>query len=165
MSRVSHVSAGSTPEESELVAGIRARRGGKLLNLDRVLLNSPPFARGWNAHLGAVRQDLALEPKLRELAVCAVAVLNGAEYEFEQHEPEWRGAGATEAQVIALRQLAPGVIPAEFDEVEAGVLQLTVEMTRAVKVREATFERVRTLLQDERRVVELVGVIATYNMV
>ena len=38
------------PELSELVETIRARRStGKLLNLDRMLLHSPPFARGWNA--------------------------------------------------------------------------------------------------------------------
>ena len=56
-------------EPSELVAAIRARRGGALLNLDRMLLHSPPFARGWNDFLGAVRNELSLTPKLRELAI------------------------------------------------------------------------------------------------
>ena len=33
----------------DLVAAIRARRSnGLLLNLDRMLLHSPPMARGWN---------------------------------------------------------------------------------------------------------------------
>ena len=36
----------------EIVAPILARRGGKLLNLDRILLHSPAFARGWNSFLG-----------------------------------------------------------------------------------------------------------------
>ncbi len=165
MSRVPYVAAEPIAGESELVTSIRARRGGKLLNLDRMLLNSPAFARGWNGHLGAVRKDLALDPKLRELAVCAVAVLNDAEYEFEQHEPEWRNAGASGAQVVALRKLVSGAIPAGFDAVESAVLQLTVEMTRSVKVSDGTFERARALLGDERLLVELVGVVATYNMV
>jgi alkylhydroperoxidase family enzyme len=53
-----------------------------------------------------------------------------------------------------------------FDAVEKSVLQLTFEMTRNVRVSEPTFERVRRALNnDERQVVELVGVIATYNMV
>lgn len=52
-------------EPAELVAAIRARRGGRLLNLDRMLLHSPPLAAGWNAHLRAVRSELALEPRLR----------------------------------------------------------------------------------------------------
>jgi len=166
MSRVRYVPAEPADGESELVARIRARRGGTLLNLDRMLLNSPPFARGWNAHLGAVRADLALSPKLRELAVCAVAVLNDAEYELEQHAPEFYRAGGTPAQVQALRELsATEADTAAFDATESAVLRLTLEMTRDVRVTDATFERVRSALADERHVVELVGVIATYNMV
>jgi alkylhydroperoxidase family enzyme len=149
-----------------LVARIRARRGGRLLNLDRMLLNSPSFANGWNAHLGAVRGELTLPPKLRELAVCAVAMLNGAEYEFTHHAPELLRAGGTHAQVEALQALDSqtdhsGV----FDAVELAVLRLTLEMTRDIKVSDATFESLKSQLGDARQVVELVGVIATYNMV
>ena len=152
--------------ESELVARIRARRGGRLLHLDRMLLNSPSFAHGWNTHLGAVRGELSLSPKLRELAICAVAVLNDAEYEFAHHAPELLRAGGTQAQVQALKALdsaheQPGV----FDATEWAVVQLTVEMTRNVKVRDATFARIQSQLSDARQVVELVGVVATYNMV
>src|SRR6202000_278018 len=102
MSRVPYVADKPSPDEPEMVAQIRARRGGKLLNLDRMLLNSPAFAQGWNAHLGAVRRELALDSRLRELAVCAVAVLNGADYELAQHAPEFLRAGGTAAQVEAL---------------------------------------------------------------
>ena len=35
-------------EPAELVAAIRKRRGGELINLDRLLLYSPPVAAGWN---------------------------------------------------------------------------------------------------------------------
>jgi AhpD family alkylhydroperoxidase len=152
--------------ESELVARIRARRGGRLLNLDRMLLNSPAFAQGWNAHLGAVRGELTLSAKLRELAICAVAVLNGAEYEFAHHAPELLRAGGTPAQVEALQALdftreQPGV----FDATESAVLRLTFEMTRHVKVTDATFASLQSQLSDARHVVEMVGVIATYNMV
>ena len=50
---------------ADLVNAIRQRRGGELLNLDRMLLHSPAFARGWNGFLGEVRTGLALSPKLR----------------------------------------------------------------------------------------------------
>jgi AhpD family alkylhydroperoxidase len=157
-----------TGVESDLIARIRARRGGTLLNLDRLLLNSPPFAQGWNIHLGAVRGGLLLSAKLRELAICAVAVLNGADYEWDQHAPEWLRAGATREQLAAL-SASGGMLEGDvtvFDAVEKSVLQLTFEMTRNVRVSEPTFERVRRALNnDERQVVELVGVIATYNMV
>jgi len=35
-------------EPEMLVASIHARRGGTLLNLDRMLLHTPPLAKGWN---------------------------------------------------------------------------------------------------------------------
>jgi len=166
MSRVPYFFEQPGRAEHELVSRIRLRRGGRLLNLDRMLLNSPPFAHGWNTHLGVVRNELALSPKLRELAICAVGVLNGAEYELEQHAPEWLRAGGTAAQVEALRTLNSSDVPSGlFDATEAAVLRLTFEMTRLVKVNQATFEGVRSLLRDERQVVELVGTVATYNMV
>lgn len=43
-------------------AAVRARRGGGPLNLDRVLLHSPPLAAGWNAFMGTVRTGLSLAP-------------------------------------------------------------------------------------------------------
>ena len=151
---------------ADLVAAIRARRGGDLLNLDRMLLNSPALARGWNAHLGAVRTGLGLPAKLRELAVCGVAVLNGADYEFEQHLPLFLKAGGSEAAVQALRLFEAACEDrALLSETECAVLRLTHEMTRAVRVNDATFERVRSELRDDRHIVELVAVIATYNMV
>jgi alkylhydroperoxidase family enzyme len=166
MSRVDYVSADHAEGESDLVAQIRARRGGTLLNLDRMLLNSPAFARGWNAHLGAVRRDLGLAPRLRELAICAVAVLNGADYELEQHAPEFYREGGREAQVRALGALGTTDEDfAIFDAAEQAVLRLTLEMSRNVRVHDVTFERVRSALNDDRHLVELVGVIATYNMV
>ena len=153
-------------EPKELVDAIRTRRGGTLLNLDRMLLQSPPFAQGWNGFLREVRTGLALSPKLRELAMCVVAVLNGAEYEFHHHAPEFIKAGGTEAQVTALR--TPETSSHDdslFDATERAALQLTIEMTRNVQVSDATFAKVRAALPDEQHVVELVGVIATYNMV
>jgi AhpD family alkylhydroperoxidase len=166
MSRITPYREPAAAPESELVTRIRTRRGGRLLNLDRLLLRSPPFAAGWNAHLGAVRTELVLPPKLRELAICAVAVLNGAEYELEHHAPEWLRAGGSARQLEALKGLPPSAgYPAVFDAVDQAVLGLCVEMTREIKVCNTTFERVRSMLQDERQVVELVGVVATYNMV
>ena len=149
----------------ELVNSIRKRRGGTLLNLDRLLLYSPPFARGWNALLGAVRNELSLAPKLRELAMCGVAILNGADYEFIHHAPEFVRAGGSEAQVEALRGFgADGFDAALFGGIEGATLALTAEMTRGVSVDDGTFAALRAHLPDAQ-IVELVGVIAAYNMV
>ena len=150
----------------EVVDAIRKRRGGTLLNLDRMLLNSPAFAVGWNGFLGAVRNSLSLEAKLRELAICAVAVLNRAEYELLQHAPEWLAAGGTPAQLAGLQDYDAALQDATlFHAAERAVLQLTLEMTRNVQLTPACFARVQQALGSPQVQVELVGVIAAYNMV
>lgn len=149
-----------------LVAEIRARRGGELLALDRMLLYSPALARGWNGYLGTVRTQLGVPARLRELAMCTVAIVNGAEYEYAQHAPLYVKAGASEAQAAALRDPdAAAGDEALFDATERAAIRLTVDMTRSVSVSDETFAAVRAALPDPRQVVELIGVIATYNMV
>ncbi len=164
MPRVPYLPA-DLAEPADLVAAVRARRGGALLHLDRMLLHSPALARGWNAFLGEVRRGLALDPRLRELAICAVALLNDAPYELHHHAPELLSAGGTRGQLDALERTG-GTCWDEplFDPREQVALRLAAEMTRAVAVTDATLTEARALLGD-RETVELVGVIATYNMV
>ena len=153
-------------EPEHIVAAIRNRRGGHLLNLDRMLLHSPPFAQGWNYFLGVIRTKLSLAPKLRELAICLVAVLNQAEYEFFQHAPEFRKAGGTEDQLNALKSKIP--TPEQhacFNELEQAVIRLTREMTCQVRVKPETLTKVRSRLDNDQQLTEIVGVIAAYNMV
>ena len=154
---------------AELVAEIKTRRGGSLAALDRILLHSPPVAQGWGPLMGRVRNDLALPAKWRELAMCAVAVLNGAEYEWVHHLPLYRGAGGSEAQAAALRRLRTEpermLQDPAFDVAERALLQLIIESTLLVTVSKATFEAARAVLPDDRQMFELVTVVASYNMV
>jgi alkylhydroperoxidase family enzyme len=151
----------------ELVAAIKSRRtGGRLLNLDRILLHSPNFTKGWNGMFAAIRNQLSLPGRLRELAIMQIGVLNRSEYEWGQHEGEFLKTGGTRAQLDALRAgaAASGGDPKLFDEAERATLALTREMTKNVEVSEATLKKVRSLLPDAQ-VVELIGTIAGYNMV
>lgn len=150
-------------EPKAIVDAIRARRGGTLLNLDRILLHSPAFARGWNAFLGEVRNNLELSPKLRELAMCQVALLNGADYEFHHHSPEFLKAGGTQAQLDALRS-GSGIDEA-FDAGERAIIALVRAVTVDVKVADDVFDAARAALKNDQLLFELVGVTATYNMV
>lgn len=152
-------------EPQPLVDAIRKRRGGTLLNLDRILLYSPPLAEGWNGFLGNVRTRLSLSPKLRELAICIVAKLNHADYEFHHHAPEFLKGGGTQAQLDALGDLASAARATVFDATERAVIALTIESTREVRVRDETFAAARDALGNDRLLVELVGAIASYNMV
>jgi alkylhydroperoxidase family enzyme len=151
---------------AEIVEAIRARRGGALLNLDRQLLYSPALAVAWNQMMGTVRTGLALPARLREIAICAVATVNGAPYEFHHHAPVLLAAGGTQAQVDALADVDAALARADlFDAAELSTLKLAVEMTRSVHVADATFDAARAALADDARLVELVATIAAYNMV
>ena len=165
MSRIPYQPA-DLAEPRNIVDAIRHRRGGHLLNLDRMLLHSPSLARGWNAYLGEVRTGLAVDARLREIAMCVVAILNRAEYEFIHHAPELLKAGGSEQQVQALRDPVAALTRADlFDPAELATIRVTVEMTRDVQVSDDAFVALRDALGNDRHVVELIAVAATYNMV
>ena len=152
----------------DLVASIRKRRGGNLTDLDRLLLHSPAFATGWGELIGRVRGALDLPPLLRELAMCGVAALTGAKFELHHHAPLYLAAGGSPEQLAALRRLGEDSALATnplFDPDQQAALALVVEMTRQVKVSDATFARARAVLGSDQKMFELVGVIAAYNMV
>ena len=150
------------------MASIRKRRGGELTDLDRLLLHSPAFATGWGELMGRVRGALDMPPLLRELAMCGVAALTGAEFEFYHHAPIYLEAGGSPEQLAALRRLGEdNAVAADplFGPDQQATLALVVEMTRQVKVSDATFARARAVLGSDQKMFELVGVIAAYNMV
>ena len=153
-------------DPAEVVDAIRRRRGGKLLELDRMLLHSEPLAAGWNELLGRVRNDFVVEKRLRELAMCTVAVLNGADYELAAHAPIFLEEGGTQEQLdaIAADPLAAAANAELFGPLDAAALALTIEMTRNVRVEDATFARIEAQL-GRRELVELIATIAAYNMV
>jgi len=148
----------------EIVAPIRERRGGTLLNLDRQLLHSPPLALGWNALMGAVRTRLELPARLREIAICVVARTTGAEYEFSHHWPEYVKAGGSEALKAKLDDPVAASKDAVFTEDERLVMRYALAMTQQVKVPEPLFRDIQGRFSTTE-IVELTAAIATYNMV
>jgi alkylhydroperoxidase family enzyme len=155
------------PQPQELVDAILARRGGKLLNLDRALLWSEPLARGWNVYLKAVRTELGASRKLRELGICTVALLTGARYEYLHHAPDFIAAGGMQAELDALGAFCAAPrsnTPAGLGADEALVARYAAQMTLDVKVDDALAAQVRERFTPTE-VVEITAAIATYNMV
>ena len=145
----------------DLVATIRARRGGKLLDLDRLLLHSAPLARGWNAYMGAIRGACTLDAALRELAILLVARLNRAPYEFSQHEPVARREGVSAEKIDAIQAWEHSPL---FTPCERALLAYARAMTLDVQVATPTFDALRGWF-NEREIIELTATIAAYNMV
>lgn len=156
-------------QSPELVSAIEARRGGKLINLDTALLWSEPLARGWNVYLKAVRTELPTDRRLRELAICTVALLTGAHYEYHHHAPDFLMAGGTQAQLDALAACVkqnPCLPVTEYalSAIEKIVIQYAAQMTVQVKVQDEVFAQMQQHF-DTTALVEITSSIATYNMV
>ena len=152
------------PRDPRLIEAILERRGGAFIDLDRALLWSEPLARGWNAFVGAVRREFAVSSRLKELAVCVVARITGAEYEFVHHGPEFVKAGGDPALLERLRDPDQAAGDPAFSEDERLVIRYAIAMTRSVQVPDELFAQVRSRF-DERELVELTAAIACYNMV
>ena len=162
--RIPFWTAAELQRDTALVAAIEQRRGGRLLNLDRMLLWSEPLARSWNVFLRTLRQELSLSPKLRELAICVVARATGADYEFHHHAPEFERAGGSAAQVAALGDPDAAAASPLFDALEKNVIRYALASTRQVRVPEALFDTLSEALSPTE-LVELTAVVAGYNMV
>jgi alkylhydroperoxidase family enzyme len=164
--RIPHWTPELKPQPQDLVDAIVARRGGALLNLDRALLWSEPLARGWNVYLKNVRTGLSASRKLRELGICTVALLTGADYEYRHHAPDYLEAGGSQAELDALAAFVadPRGKPPAMGADEALVARYAAQMTLDVKVEDALFARLQERF-GTTELVELTAAIATYNMV
>ena len=152
------------PRDPALLDAILRRRGGAFISLDRTLLWSEPLARGWNTFLGAIRRDLSVSPRLREIAICSVAAVTGADYEFTHHAPEYVRAGGDEANVPKLRDPDRAAADEAFTPDERLAIRYAVAMTRTVRVPQDLFDELRARF-SETEIVELTASIAAYNMV
>ena len=165
MSRIAYVPA-NIDQPADLVDAIRKRRGGTLLNLDRLLLHAPKIAQAWNVFMGTIRTGLSLDPYLGELAMCVVAIINRADYEFHHHAPIWQSLGGTPDQVAALRQAGTPAFQADkFDARALATINLSIDMTRDVQVSDAVFNAARAQVDNDQQMVELVTTIGAYNLV
>lgn len=158
--RVPLVRPGSRPELAEIESRILSERG-RISLLYQVLLNSEPIAAGWERMLTAVRNQTSVPANLRELAILRVAVLNGAEFEFDAHVVHAERAGLSAAKIDATREAG---VSSVFIPLERVVLELTDAMTRDIIVPDVLMNRLREHF-DAKGLVEVVATVAAYNMV
>ena len=161
MARVPLVEEKEHPELSELIAKIKGARGGRLINIYRLMLHSPALASAWFDLNQAVRYGTEIDGPCRELSVIRVAILNNVEYVIRAHGPAYAlKEGLTPEQVAALSDWQPSNL---FDEKQRALLAYTDAVTRVIDVPDAVFVDVRKQF-SERQVVELTMLIGAYNM-
>ena len=73
MARVALITEQERPDLADLISHLKASRGGRFINLYRVLLGSPTIASAWLDFNTAVRFQTALDASVREIAILRVA--------------------------------------------------------------------------------------------
>ncbi|EEH11068.1 4-carboxymuconolactone decarboxylase [Histoplasma capsulatum G186AR] len=170
LSYVSNPPATSNEEDESILQRVQARRGQRgLLPLDLALLHSFPIADGWNSFLGAIRTKTSLPADIREIAICRVAAMNEAWFEWKGHAPILTQAGFSEDALKLVERGAEN--PATDTELAAlmspkqiAVYKYTEEMTRIVKVSDEVFEELRRHF-SEKEMVEITATVGAYNCV
>jgi AhpD family alkylhydroperoxidase len=160
MARIAYADENQNEEVKALAAQIRKERG-QLHNLYRMLLNSPPVARGWLNLLTAVRQQCKLAGRYRELVIMRVAVINDAQYEYDSHVPLALKEGITQQQIDVLPDWEKSKA---FDAADRAVLAYTDSMTKEVHVPDNVFDALKPHF-DARELTELTATVAAYNLV
>jgi alkylhydroperoxidase family enzyme len=161
VARVTLIDEKDHPELSESVAKIKGARGGRLINIYRLMLHSPALANAWFDLNQAVRYGTQLDGQSRELAVIRVAILNQVEYVQRAHGPAYAlKEGLTPQQVAAIEHWPSSPL---FSEPQRALLAYADAMTRQIEVPDSIFAEVRKHF-TERQTVELTMLIAAYNM-
>jgi alkylhydroperoxidase family enzyme len=157
-----------TDEDAAVVQRVKDRRGGKLIALDKTLLHAPAVASGWNSFLGAIRTQTSLQDSVREIAICRVAVLNNAWYEWDSHKPILENSGVLSAEAIESLKIKATedktTRGSMFDEKHLAVLEYTDAMTLGCIVPEPLFAKLKSFF-SEKEVVEITSTVAAYNCV
>ena len=161
VARVSLIDEKDHPELAEPIAKIKGARGGRLINIYRLMLHSPALATAWFDLNQAVRYGTQIDGQSRELAVIRVAILNQVEYVQRAHGPAYAlKEGLTPDQVTALGDWQSSNL---FNEQQRALLTYTDAITRELEVSDGIFAEVRKHF-SERQTVDLTMLIGAYNM-
>ena len=159
MARVPLIDPDTRPDLAGFVEKIRSGRRGKVINVYRTLLHSPPLAESWFEHINRVRWGTEIDGRLREIVIIRLGHLVKSAYVLRQHVPKLAaGEGMTEAECDALADWEPSEL---FSDPERAVLAYVDAMTRDIVVPDAVFEPLRDHFSD-RQIVELTVMVGAY---
>lgn len=157
----------SNTEEAAILQRVQERRGEHgLLPLDRALLHSFPVADGWNSFMGAIRTKTSLSADIREIAICRIAAINGAWFEWAHHSPILKDTGFSDEALNLLQNgwTSDAELTALMSSRQVAVTKYTEAMTRTVKVPDVIFADLKSQFSDQE-VVEITATVAAYNCV
>jgi alkylhydroperoxidase family enzyme len=136
-------------------------KSGRIINLWKVMGHCPYIGLNFQRLGNSILKGEGLSPELRELAILRVGSLAQSEYEFKQHTTIALQSGVGQNQIDEIPDWAASE---QFNQRERAVLAYTDEVARDIRVRDETFTRLRTFL-NEQEIVELTAAIGYYGMV
>ncbi len=162
------------PEQRALFEAITTGQRSKGRSLDDFLLPDGELRGPFNPWLyatnighpaqrlgEAIRYQTDLPPKLRELAILAVAAFWRADYEWWAHSRIGRNAGLAEETIAALKE---GKLPRDADADEKTVHKFAQELIAKKQLSDDTYREAAALLGDQGAV-ELVTLLGYYTLV
>jgi AhpD family alkylhydroperoxidase len=148
-------------ELADLIKKIRGARGGRLINIYRLMLHSPALAEAWFNLNQAARYGTEIDGQCRELVIMRVAMLNRCDYVLKTHVAQYAlKEGLTREQVDRLGDWNSSTL---FDAKQRALLAYCDAMTRDIDVDDGVFAEARKHF-TERQTVELTMLIGAYNM-
>jgi 4-carboxymuconolactone decarboxylase len=148
-----------TPAQREAADEIAAGRRGDVYGPFVPALRSPEFLRRLQRLGEYLRYDLALPPRLREMAIILTARDWTQDFEWDVHAPLARQAGLAAPVIEAIKE---GRRPAGMAGDEALLYDFFVELQRSHTVSDATYAAALEAF-GEQGVIDLVGAIGYYT--
>jgi 4-carboxymuconolactone decarboxylase len=123
-----------------------------------VMLRSPEMATRMFSLMDYLRFNTSVPKRLNEFAILIQARLTTSQHEWWAHQPIATKAGLSEAVASDLKE---GKRPSKMAADEAAVYQFCVEMTLDHQVSDASFNKLKTVM-NEQQIVDLMMVSGTY---
>lgn len=130
-----------------------------VLNVQRMTANAQSIFLHRSRLSNALFTQIAIDPKLREIAILRTAKDCRSVYEWTQHVPAAKHVGVSEAQIDAIENWQNATC---FTEVERLVLQFTDEVNANVKAGRATLEALKRHLSPAM-IIELLIIIGHWR--
>ena len=116
------------------------KSGPIVLNVQRMTANAQSIFLHRSRLTNALFTQIAIDPKLREIAILRTAKDCHSVYEWTQHVPAAKHVGVSEIQIDAIENWQKAAC---FTDVERLVLQFTDEVNANVKASRATLDALK----------------------
>ncbi|MBU0992928.1 MAG: carboxymuconolactone decarboxylase family protein [Proteobacteria bacterium] len=130
------------------------------LNILRMMSRSGNLSDCFGTFAFHILADTKLDPIFREIAILRVGYVSKSAYEVFYHEEMIRKLGMSEEKIKAIQDDIKSPL---FTDMERLVLEITDEIIHHVKMSDARFEKIHSLLSYQE-VMELVMAISFYML-